>query len=205
MALLLAACSDEPAGPGEQPPAGGEPTATIRVHEPEPAHSILLEAEAGKVAAPMAVFEDAEASGGSYVLAPEGPEGEEINVGGEVVHVFHAPEAGAYALWLRTRFSGACGDSLSVALDGLPVGTVQDSVYGAWHWTPLSGRKLDLAPGEHVLVVGNREDGSAYDQVLLTADPDERPAGIATLDVPGRTAGAPPAPQTRPETAATTP
>ena len=40
--------------------------------------------------------------------------------------------------------------------------------------------------GEHVLVLTNREDGAAVDQILLTQDPDYRPTGIESADVKGR-------------------
>jgi len=144
---------------------------------------IVLEAEDGVVTPPMDVFEDSDCGGGKYVLAPEGPNHEEISVGGDVTHRIQVDEAGEYMLWLRVRFSGACGNSLGLFLDGERLGTVEDALFERWHWLPLRGRRLPLSAGEHRLVIANREDGAACDQVLLTTDPDYRPAGIETASV----------------------
>ena len=141
----------------------------------EQAVSILLEAESGTVESPVKVFAEEGVSGGKYVLAPEGPEHKEISIGGQVSYRFEVVNAGRYTLWLRTRFSGACGNSLGVMLDGQGLGTVEDAVYDKWHWVPLRGARADLKVGSHVLVISNREDGAAWDQVLLTTDEEYRP------------------------------
>ena len=149
--------------------------------------SILFEAESGLVTAPVALYDDAEASGGKYALAPEGPEHKEISIGGGVTYAIATPESGEYVLWLRAKWSGDCGNSLGITLDGQDLGDVGDAVHEKWHWVRLRRGKLTLAGGVHVLTITNREDGSAWDQVLLARDEDYRPAGIETEDVRGRT------------------
>ena len=170
-----------------QPPNREGPAVTIIEEE---APSILLEAESGKLKEPVKVFEDEGASGGKFVLAPEGPEHKEISIGGHATYSFRVERAGQYTLWLRTHFSGACGNSLGVALDGRTLGVVEDAVYEEWHWVSLRSRRVELAGGRHVLVISNREDGAAWDQVLFAADAMYRPGGVERADVAGRTSGA---------------
>jgi len=181
---LLAGCERQAATPSSTP------TTTLKkgslTIEYEVVPSILMEAENGQITAPMTVFEDHEASRGKYVMTPEGPAGEEINHGGEVVYRLDVAAPGEYVLWCRARWAGACGNSLDILLDTAGQGFVEDPVYEVWHWVALR-RKLKLDAGEHFLVIGNREDGSAVDQVLLTQDPDYRPTDIELLDAPGRT------------------
>jgi len=148
--------------------------------------SILFEAESGLVAAPVALYDDAEVSGGKYALAPEGPEHKEVSIGGAVTYAITTPESGEYVLWLRAKWSGDCGNSLGITLDGQDLGEVGDAVHEKWHWVRLIRKKLKLAGGAHTLTVANREDGSAWDQVLLTRDENYRPAGIETGDARGR-------------------
>lgn len=177
-AVWFAGCGgDADEGPAEvaQPVPARRPAVTIIE---EKAARVLLEAEEGTVKAPVEVFEKEGVSGGKYVLAPEGPEYKEINIGGHVMYRFEVVNAGGYSLWLRTRFSGACGNSLGVMLDGQGLGTVEDAVYDKWHWVPLRGARVELKEGSHVLVISNREDGAAWDQVLLTTDEEYRPGGI---------------------------
>ncbi len=188
--LLAGACGCDGSGSGgagTSPEAGERPGRVEIRYEIMP--SILFEAEAGEIEAPVALFEKSDCSNGQYVLAPEGPEHKEISIGGEVTYRIRADEPGMYTLWLRTRFSGACGNSLDVLLDGAPMGTVEDGVFEAWHWTPLRARRLRLDDGPHLLTIVNREDGSAWDQVLLTQDKDYRPDGVERSDVKGRSGG----------------
>jgi len=179
------------ANSGARRPANRHGPAVTIIEEEAP--SILLEAESGELKEPVKVFEDEGASGGKFVLAPEGPEHKEISIGGQATYAFRVETTGRYTLWLRTRFSGACGNSLGVSLDGRTLGVVEDAVYEKWHWVPLRSRRVELAAGRHVLVISNREDGAAWDQVLFAADKRYRPGGIERADVPGRTSGAIPA------------
>jgi hypothetical protein len=204
--LMLTACSDKvevPSdGPAKEPakepvklPANGNDApkksgpGTITINE-EVIPSILFEAESGKIEAPMKVFEDKTVSGGKYILAPENPDHTELSKGGQVTHKFIVAEAGEYTLFLRTNFCCSCGDSFDLKLDGVMIGTIQDSTIGKWHWAAFTARKLKLKAGKHYLTIINREDGASYDQVLLTQDDDASPAGKETLDKPGRTSGA---------------
>lgn len=182
LVALCAGCEKEPAT-ARQPASGGNGSLTI---EYKVFPSILMEAESGEVTAPMAIFEDAESAGGKYVMAPEGPEHKEISIGGDVTFRFNVTEPGEYVFWLRAKWCCSCGDSVGVVMDGVELSPVQDPVHGEWHWVALERRRLQLTAGEHVLVITNREDGAAVDQILLTQDPDYRPTGIESADVNGR-------------------
>ena len=185
LVALCAGCEKQPDhGTAPTPDAARGPDQLTIEYEVRP--SILIEAEVGEVHKPVAVFEDASASGGKYVLAPEGPEHKEISIGGDVAYRFRVKEFGEYRLWLRAKWSGACGNSVSVTLDGGDFGTVEDPVYDVWHWVP-SNRRMRLSAGEHMLIIGNREDGAAIDQILYTQDSDYRPTGIEPPDVTART------------------
>ena len=191
------ACEKEPQGVPSRPvpSATGRP-GTIKI-EYQVLPSILLEAESGKVEAPMEVRADSSASAGTYVLTPAvephglvhthlHKEGE-----GRAALRFKPTAEGDYAIWFRAKYCCACGNSANVFLDGASLGTVEDSVYEAWHWVRLSRPPLRLSAADHLLLIVNREDGAGIDQVLLTQDPDYRPTGIESPDAPGRTSGLP--------------
>lgn len=148
--------------------------------------SILIEAESGAITPPVEIKDDKDASGGKYIVAPEGPEHKEISIGGDSTCKLRVSEPGDYTLWLRANWSGACGNSIDIRLDGERLGTVEDSVFEVWHWVALQRPLRGLAAGEHLLTLYNREDGSAVDQVLLTQDSGYRPAEIEPAEAPGR-------------------
>ena len=186
-ALLFSGCDGErAASPTDSGKASSASSDSGVIIEREVFPSILFEAEGGKVAEPVKMFEDADVSNGAYLLAPEGPDHEEISVGGSADYAVNIPEAGEYVLWVRAKWSGACGNSLGIILDGKDRKTVGDAIYETWHWAPLARQRLMLSAGMHTLCVESREDGSAFDQILLTQDLDDRPSGIADPAAKGR-------------------
>lgn len=215
MLAACAACEKSPAPVASQtpPPTAPRKVGTVQIRYDE-RPSVLLEPELGELTAPMQVYEDAAAAGGKYVLAPEGPNHKEISKGGSVLVRFNVPAEGDYAVWFRAHWCCSCGNSLGLMLDGKEIGTVEDATYQKWHWVPLRAgmppkiAAISLKAGEHDLVITNREDGSALDQVLLTQDMEYRPAEMEKDGVRGRTmgvsAGARPTPPTIPATTTTT-
>lgn len=201
--LLVAVSSIALAGCGRSAdnPARGTPSTTLAVSNGASSGglfsitrdvrpSILIEAESGAVKPPVVVKEEANASEGRCVIAPEGPDHTEISVGGDVTYKVHVAEAGDYYLWLRANWSGGCGNSMDISMDGKALGYVEDAVYETWHWVPLQRPLRKLTAGDHLFTLGNREDGAAADQILLTQDADYRPTGIESLNAQGRTNGA---------------
>ena len=184
--VLASACENESgSGPSTEPTVSGNSAASVEI-EYEMLPSILIEAESGRVTPPMRILDDPDASGGNFVLAPEGPDHKEINKGGDVTYRMDVKDAGRYVLWMRAKWSGACGNSIGVTLDDADLGVVEDAVYDSWHWVQLRGAPARVEAGKHLLIITSREDGSAADQILLTQDRDYRPTGIEMPDVKGR-------------------
>jgi hypothetical protein len=191
---LLVGCEKPPSNaPVQQPEATGH-TASITISRAV-LPSILMEAESGKIDAPMEVFtDDADASGGAYILAPEGPNHEEKSIGGGATLKFEAQEPGEYTLWLRAKWCCDCANTVNIIVDGIEQGSVGDSTLEVWHWVPLTlkedkstvHKRINLSAGPHLLAILNREDGAQVDQVLWTQDDDYRPSGIELADVPKR-------------------
>ena len=153
LALLVAggvaggvACNGKPATPGRSASnAGGEPGALDYLPEPE---RIVLEAEAGNVAAPFEVEENEGASGGKCVLLAEvwathtelhpafktrtggepvsekglaeNPVGRALVPNGMVEIPFEVKKTGRYAFHVRAWLSSSCGNSLHFAVDEEP-------------------------------------------------------------------------------------
>jgi len=189
LALLLSGFGCKPA---DAPPASGKtappppekattrpaaPSVNIQI-EATTAPRIVLEAEAGTIQAPMEKRKDENASGGEYVEAPEGPEHQELSIGGSVTLPFKVTAPGNYELWLRVWWCCSCGNSLDLKLDGEDLGYITNNNLRVWQWMRCPKGPFTLSAGEHVLVVGNREDGSRLDQVLFIADSEYVPAGI---------------------------
>ena len=63
---------------------------------------------------------------------------------------------------------------------------VTDQTFDVWLWHKFNTedpqvktpRAFKLKKGEHTLVFTNREDNSKLDQIYITDNPDDRPAGI---------------------------
>ncbi|NOZ24242.1 MAG: hypothetical protein GXP25_24465 [Planctomycetes bacterium] len=160
--------------------AGGQGAAEVpAVTLIKTAPKIVIEAEAAtKLVPPMKVCADAQASGARYAEAPEGPNHKELSKGGSATYEFEVAEPGKYVLWIRKNWCCGCGNSLTVSVDGakdLMFGG--DATYGKWDWqrvtdpakpgTPLT---YNFAKGKHTLTIGNREDGSKFDQILFIQD-----------------------------------
>ncbi|HRU05096.1 MAG TPA: hypothetical protein P5137_04890 [Candidatus Brocadiia bacterium] len=217
LSFLVAAAS---AGCGQaQPPAPQAQAPSAPQAAPSPAASgvqietdqtatvkIILEAENGKIEAPMAVFTDATpppgvngpkgASGGKYAETPEpvdvDPETgkRKENIGGSTALNFTAPQTGDYYIWLRVWWRHKCANSFEAGLDGMPglkpgskPHQITDNTVESWRWLAVGPNVFQPAPirlekGEHTLKITTREDGSVLDQALVVNDPDYVPSGI---------------------------
>lgn len=144
---------------------------------------IQIEAEAGKVAAPMTVGADSRASGGHFVSSS-------VANSGTVSLSFNVVTPGTYMVWCRVLATNYTSDSIFASMDG---GTedVFDMAEGCqgpnWQWTVLNGRNgtstpLTLNPraftlnaGSHTLTFRGREANAALDKVILTTNPQYKP------------------------------
>lgn len=162
-------------------------TATVpQVTMIQSAPRIVIEAETAKIEPPMKIGEDANASGGKFVHAPEGPDHKEISVGGSATFDFQVKTAGDYLLWIRKNWCCGCGNSLTISVDkGKEITFGGDATYQRWDWKrvpdpakPGAPLTLHLTEGPHNIKVGNREDGSKFDQMLLTQDNEYVPVAV---------------------------
>jgi hypothetical protein len=139
--------------------------------------TIALEAEAGSRTAPMAVGNDATASGGKFVQVPKGTGSnytDSTNGGpGEVRFTINIPQAGTGILWARTIAPDNSSNSFYVTRNGSLV--VEWSVPGSstWKWNKVVN--LSLGAGSVNLAFRQREDGTKLDQIILTNDSNFNP------------------------------
>jgi hypothetical protein len=157
------------------PDKPGNPPGVRIIIDSEPV-TIVREAEAGTVVPPMQVFDDPAASGGKYVMTPEPPT-ENLATGGRVEFALDIPAAGDYKLWLRVEFDDSCDNSLEAGFGGAPI-EVTNNNYGAWQWIKVGRVPFHLQAGPARLIVGNRENGSRLDQVLVAQDLEYVPVVI---------------------------
>ena len=186
ISVLAAGCGKS----GSKPKAGsGDPgtSAVPAVTLIKTAPRILVEAEKPThLEPPMKICDDVQASGGRYAEAPEGPNHKEISKGGSATYEFEVAEPGAYVLWVRKNWCCGCGNSLTISVDGaaeLMFGG--DATYGKWDWKRVTdpakpGMPLtySFTKGKHALKIGNREDGSKFDQVLFIQDDEYVPVTV---------------------------
>jgi hypothetical protein len=131
-------------------------------------------AEAARVEPPFMLTADGGAAGGLAVVLPKDVRTAERT--GRVRVPVRAPAGGEYAVWLRVRWRDECSNSISVQVGAEPERDVgNDVVFGAWHW--VAAGVFTLKEGENALVLREREDGVALDQVLLTRDAAFQPTG----------------------------
>ena len=150
------------------PPPGASPGITLAIGPESP--RIVLEAESGTIAAPMEIFQDADASGGKYVMTPELPNTINGTRGGLVELAATTAEAGKYNVWLRVRWAHSCDNSLWAKIGRSATLDVTNNTYEVWQWMRVGNEPFDLEAGRVTLQVGSREDGSKFDEALITSD-----------------------------------
>ena len=157
--------------------------------------TIVLEAEAGDIEAPMQTGTEATASGGSYVEVMPGTaaSGAMAPATGKVTFTFDVPdgEAGTFRVWGRVIAPGESNDSFWVRIDGdatwyqwnelaLPAART------AWEWDDVHNTEMagvntpvtwDLVAGSHTLDIAYREPGAQLDKVVITNDTALTPMG----------------------------
>ncbi len=128
--------------------------------------------EATEINPPMEVEQDADASGGKYIVS-RGREGWirfDINI----------PDDGVYILWGSTfaKDDGSNSFHVSANIDSRPE-PVWDVPMGGWQWSKVKARKraltFKLAKGKNSIIFWNREADTRLDQIFLTTDPNASP------------------------------
>lgn len=158
--------------------------------------NIFIEAESGTIQAPMTISADPAASGGQYVVTPNGN-----GQAGSVTLQFTVQTGGSYKIWGRCKTPSGTDDSFFISVDG---GTefLWDVFQGIpsgnqWEWDEVSHRGngtgtspeinpviFQLDPGTHTLLIRTREDGTRLDKILITNNLNFVPTGTGESNIP---------------------
>jgi len=155
-----------------QEPVADVPTADL----PATRERIWTEAEETQaVHAGWRIEPEADAGGNAVLCVPLGV-GKRV---GKASYQLVSPAAGHWKLWLRVRWSGGCANSILASVDGSPPVSVEDAIFGRWHWVDVHPKHTFVLPeGEFELVLSNSEDDVAVDQIAFLPDPKDMPVGI---------------------------
>lgn len=161
---------------------------TVTINPPV---KIWLEAENAYLNPPMTPGYDDNASGGGYIMVPDG-KGDVLDPwqdgAGYAEYTFEVPISGDYMVWGRVIANGTADDSLFVSMD---YGEYVEwyTALGAkesWIWDQVR-RRTEASPavfyldaGTHTLIIKQREDGLKLDQILITSIPNA--FGAATIE-----------------------
>jgi hypothetical protein len=142
--------------------------------EPQSPQLVTLskEAEEGTLTAPMVIQPAAAASGGQFVVVPEGTGNtfdDTTNGGpGQVSLSFSIPQGGTYALWARTIAANGGSDSFYVTGGGSLIGEWFVPLSPSWKWNKVA--EVFVGAGPFDVQFRHREDGTQLDRILLTND-----------------------------------
>jgi hypothetical protein len=120
----------------------------------------------------MEVEQDADASGGKYIVSRGGE--------GWIRFDIDVPDDGVYILWGSTFAKDGGSDSfrVSVNIDTRPT-AIWDVPVGGWEWSKVKDRTgpltFELAKGKNSIIFRNREADTQLDKIFLTTDPNASP------------------------------
>jgi len=99
---------------------------------------------------------------------------------GKATYEFELPRADDYYVFIRAKWLDSCGNSVYVRLDDESYQTMEDTLGQLsednyqWAWHPVQElgqlRPFHLGAGQHVLELNTREDGPAFDKVLVSTE-----------------------------------
>lgn len=137
---------------------------------------LTIEAEDGKLVGPFVVNSEGSASGGKYIVVPNGT-GNYNNSPGEYMAEFtvNVSHDGEYFLFGKTQTKSGTEDSFWVQVDHGQNFLWDTSHSSNWEYDRVSDRNLghvsfNLSAGTHTIKVKLREDGTKLDQLILTND-----------------------------------
>jgi len=131
-----------------------------------PAGTIRLSAaDVTALRPPFGTAPSAASPGGTCLAIPEG-KGDKSRCSGRAEFAFEWSGDRPARVWLRCRWNDGCGNSVLLQVGAArPVVVGQDAVYDVWHW--VDGGLFRPGTGRCRLVLAEREDGIAIDQVLI--------------------------------------
>ncbi len=151
---------------------------------------ISLEAESGTITAPMQIYSNANASGGSYIaVAPGNNSTSAAPSTGKASYSFSVPSAGAYKIWGRVLTPTNADDSFWVRVDGGNwINWNNITLFTSWGWDDVHDANnantavtFSLSAGTHSLEVAYREDGTMLDKLLITDNLSYTPGSSARV------------------------
>ncbi len=155
------------------------------INQPPSQIKLWLEAEDGNIYAPMQIAEDQEASAGLFTQVPNGQGNfySPSENSGQIVHTFSVPAEGDYIIWGRLIAKDGGDNSFFVSIDDQEFATWHTPTTPTWIWDQVRDRGsveaviYHLTPGDHVLSILQREDGSQIDKIMVTNALDYVPEG----------------------------
>ena len=139
--------------------------------------NIWLEAEAGRLGAPMANDGDGSASAGMAIGVPNGTGSfsSPDSLAGYAEYRFEIQTSGNYVVWGRVLAPTGKDDSFFAAMDSGEFVRWNTQRGNQWTWDEIGTSSQDpmvfsLEQGEHTLYIMQREDGTYLDKILITAD-----------------------------------
>jgi hypothetical protein len=134
--------------------------------------TLQVEAESGILTAPMEIQPGDTASGGQFVVVPQGVGNnfEDFTHGGpgEVSLSFNIAQGGSYALWARTIATNFGNDSFFVTSSGSLLREWTVPLSTSWQWNKVT--EVFIGSGIFNVEFRQREDGTLLDKILLTND-----------------------------------
>jgi hypothetical protein len=139
--------------------------------------NIWLEAEAGRLQAPMVIDGDDSASAGMAIGVPNGTGSfsSPDSLAGYAEYRFEIQTSGNYIVWGRVLAPTGKDDSFFAAMDSGEFVRWNTQRGKQWTWDEIGTKNQDpmvfsLAQGEHTLYIMQREDGTYLDKILITED-----------------------------------
>lgn len=146
-----------------------------------------LEAESGKLVAPMMVATNVQLPAQRYVWSLTANQG-------SVSLAVNVTQADTYYIWCKILAPTYANDSFFVSVDGKE--DIFDAAEGKqsanWQWARVNGRNggaplslnprtFSLSQGTHTIVIRAREVKAAVDRILITNDPNYVPKDIVAV------------------------
>ena len=158
-------------------PIRQNPIQCLKVATPEGVQ-IWIEAEDGRLNAPMTTALNTDASAGGYVWVPNSDrKPSKFNRRpGDAEYSFEVPDSGLYIIWGRVSADSTKNNSFYVRLDASEFAVWETQVSQSWVWDQVNNRRGDdpeiyyLDAGRHTLAVKQRETGTKLDMILITDD-----------------------------------
>ncbi|NQZ66998.1 MAG: hypothetical protein HRT89_02905 [Lentisphaeria bacterium] len=163
-------------GPAQKLPLNSKPDVKNLSELPKTTFVVSIDTDTS-FTAPFRVRPDASAARGFSLVLLEGEGNQEsLGVGSATLSV-NVDKAGTYDLWLHCLWRDSCSNSVRVNLADAPIfRTCESNIFNSWNW--VNAGQYELKAGANTLVIKEREDGIAIDQILVSADESYIPTAV---------------------------